>query len=522
MKKNLIILIFCTTLFPISVYSQLSYVVLNSPSPGICLGNEIKLNAVPNWIASGEFTPVTLSWKSVPAIPFIPLTTSTILAKPTVTTKFIVTAIDDVYPNIVKRDSIIIIVHLPPALKIIYPSKDSSSCLNQPVEFIGKVENIKGKPTWSTNGKGTLKVDPDYDLHATYTPLLDETGIISVTLSGDPLDYCQTASATTSRLLEFVSKPLVSLTPASVSIYNSTVNPLQLNGTVSNNTSYDWRVVPKTAGTLSSNTILNPTFMPDPKYVGIATIYLDAYNKGCVASAASVVTISKFTLPLYPNKNPSLCKGVKDTLEVGFCNGCTYKWSTGETTSRIFITPTQNTKIDVEVKSSQGGVFRDTFNITVNNNPVITGIVPYPAEKKFEVLPSGYTWYKFFVKGETVQSGKDNTFNFENYISLTNKIDIRVINEWDCKADSFYYIVPNKPDAFTPNGDGINDILLPGWHITVFDRTQKILFDGNEGWDGRFNGREMPVGTYFYVLYDWNDKIAYKGPVTLLRSSISK
>jgi gliding motility-associated-like protein len=77
-------------------------------------------------------------------------------------------------------------------------------------------------------------------------------------------------------------------------------------------------------------------------------------------------------------------------------------------------------------------------------------------------------------------------------------------------------------DAFSPNGDGINDLLLSGRKITVFDRTQKILYQGWDGWDGRLNGREMPEGTYFYILFNEDNSVFCKTPVTLLRSSLAK
>jgi gliding motility-associated-like protein len=527
MKKNISSLSLILLLFSFSAYSQQPKIKIVTITPAngqsaICLGQSIALFAK----AETDFgTPeIEFKWDNCKILN--KCNEWNVIATPIVSTHFNVWARikndpDTTWQKVLNPQTIE--VFQPPVLTIYIPQKDSSSCLNVPVEFYGKAEYVKpGTTRWSKTGNGELKADPDNELHVTYIPQPGETGNIVVTLSGDPYGPCSTASSFTSRILEIVSKPTVTLTPASAAIYNSTDIPLQLTGSVSNYTPYEWRVVPNNAGTLSSKTILNPTFMPNKDFVGVATIYLDAKNKGCVATAASVVTISKFDLNLYPDKNPVLCKGVKNTLEVGACTGCTYKWSTGETTSRIFVTPSQNTKINIEVRSQQGGIFRDTFNITVHDNPVITEIVAYPADKKIIVLPDGYEKYKFSVKGDTVQSAKNNAFYFTDYIGLTKQIDIRVINIWNCKADSLYPIVPRNLDAFTPNGDGINDKFQSGWHIIVFDRTQKVLYEGNDGWDGTFNGTEMPIGTYFYVLFDLQDKIAYKGPVTLLRDSIKK
>lgn len=63
------------------------------------------------------------------------------------------------------------------------------------------------------------------------------------------------------------------------------------------------------------------------------------------------------------------------------------------------------------------------------------------------------------------------------------------------------------PTAFSPNGDGINDVFihkgvgLPQVSLRVFDRWGSVIFDTNEpntGWDGRINNQEAPQGFYTY------------------------
>ena len=68
----------------------------------------------------------------------------------------------------------------------------------------------------------------------------------------------------------------------------------------------------------------------------------------------------------------------------------------------------------------------------------------------------------------------------------------------------------HMPDAFTPNGDGINDIFQPviGCYFTnyllkVFNRWGQLLYsseDPNAGWDGRYNGKPEEVDTYVWEL----------------------
>ncbi|MBW6461388.1 MAG: gliding motility-associated C-terminal domain-containing protein, partial [Bacteroidales bacterium] len=75
---------------------------------------------------------------------------------------------------------------------------------------------------------------------------------------------------------------------------------------------------------------------------------------------------------------------------------------------------------------------------------------------------------------------------------------------------SQYFYIPN---AFTPDGDGRNDIFKPvlanpelsivDCRLSIFDRWGGILFetkDIDDGWDGTKNGKPCPVGVYVYRL----------------------
>lgn len=65
------------------------------------------------------------------------------------------------------------------------------------------------------------------------------------------------------------------------------------------------------------------------------------------------------------------------------------------------------------------------------------------------------------------------------------------------------------PNAFTPNGDGVNDVWkvsyrsLLSFKCSIFDRygVEIISFtDPNLGWDGKQNGKTVKSGVYFYVI----------------------
>lgn len=69
---------------------------------------------------------------------------------------------------------------------------------------------------------------------------------------------------------------------------------------------------------------------------------------------------------------------------------------------------------------------------------------------------------------------------------------------------------PLMPNAFTPNGDGLNDIFKARlfcnpseYDLQIFDRWGEKVFEshnGNAGWDGTYLGNKVPADVYVYVI----------------------
>ncbi|MBR7065363.1 MAG: gliding motility-associated C-terminal domain-containing protein [Prevotella sp.] len=69
----------------------------------------------------------------------------------------------------------------------------------------------------------------------------------------------------------------------------------------------------------------------------------------------------------------------------------------------------------------------------------------------------------------------------------------------------------DMPNAFSPNGDDINDIYgakegyksLVEFHATIYNRWGQKIYEWDDpagGWDGTFNGKEAKQGTYFVLV----------------------
>ncbi len=98
-----------------------------------------------------------------------------------------------------------------------------------------------------------------------------------------------------------------------------------------------------------------------------------------------------------------------------------------------------------------------------------------------------------------------------------------------CPIDSsvvrIFYDKLTLPNAFTPNGDGINDVfkiegfeLYSDAELTILDRWGELIFytqESNEYWNGTYKGKEVVEDTYFYILFINGEE--YTGYIELRR-----
>ncbi len=120
-------------------------------------------------------------------------------------------------------------------------------------------------------------------------------------------------------------------------------------------------------------------------------------------------------------------------------------------------------------------------------------------------------------------------------VDFTDTIHLSVTDEYGCTNTGSVYIKTKPcceitfPNAFTPNGDGKNDVFRPitaGWRelksFRIFNRWGVTVFettDIRKGWDGNFNGEPQDLGNYFYsIIFKCEDKLTeQKGEVVLIR-----
>jgi gliding motility-associated-like protein len=148
--------------------------------------------------------------------------------------------------------------------------------------------------------------------------------------------------------------------------------------------------------------------------------------------------------------------------------------------------------------------------------------------------PTGPIGSTFFWTPSTNIIGSDETVSNPQII-LNNELDyiVFVTDTNGCVNSDTVKVRPVPmivfPNGFTPNGDGVNDDWqidnieqFPNCVVEVYNRWGQQLFYSvgyTTRWDGRFNNKELPVGTYYYVI-ELNDPLfpePYSGPITIMR-----
>jgi gliding motility-associated-like protein len=167
----------------------------------------------------------------------------------------------------------------------------------------------------------------------------------------------------------------------------------------------------------------------------------------------------------------------------------------------------------------EGGITTTKITTSFNNT---TGELTLTGKESRAIYQDVLTRVAFSspVTGEAVVSEKSITFTVRDSVSTSNNVSRTV---------SITEVFPeiNIVNAFTPNGDGVNDV----WDILELDNYTdiKVRVYDNEGvvvytcsdhtceWDGTMNGKPLAAGAYFYTIDLNQGKRRYQGTVTILK-----
>ncbi|WP_395046157.1 T9SS type B sorting domain-containing protein [Flavobacterium sp.] len=258
--------------------------------------------------------------------------------------------------------------------------------------------------------------------------------------------------------------------------------------------------------------------------VGTSTIYVRIDNVNTCHQIVEL-NLTLYSKPIIPIAEVTpICQGSNITISAG--NFDKYQWSTGETSPSIIVGQAGNYSVtvtenhigincsspkDFKVVNSNIATISQviTNDWTVNNNSIT-----------IIVTTSSIGDYEYSLDGNNYQNS--NVFTGLN--SGEYNIFIRDKNGCGAIKDKTYLLM--YPKFFTPNGDGFNDKWKIKFNknesnlkIKIFDRFGKLLkefISNSDGWDGTFNGKELPSTDYWFVFIRENGK-EYKGHFSLKR-----
>jgi gliding motility-associated-like protein len=219
-----------------------------------------------------------------------------------------------------------------------------------------------------------------------------------------------------------------------------------------------------------------------------------------------------------------------------------YNWqpATGLTNANI-ANPiaTVNATINYVVTGTadNGCIASDTVRISIRPDPVILIHSDKDniscTDRSMRLFASGalsYLWSPGFYCNDSTSANPIVT------PPGTTLFTVKGIDIFGCRGIDSIRVISSQdeivfiPDAFTPNGDGLNDVIKPVvfcnfdfQQFCVFDRWGKNIFISyllNHGWDGTYNGALQPMDVYYYFVKgqknDGSTEII-KGSFTLIR-----
>lgn len=251
---------------------------------------------------------------------------------------------------------------------------------------------------------------------------------------------------------------------------------------------------------------------------------------GCSSSTSKSIAISNASPPVIAATEQELCPGESSNLSLaGSYTSAT--WSNGDTGNSITVT--------------QAGTFSVVTldaNGCTGNDEIIISSKPVPAVQ-------ATTEKSAIAPGESVQLGASGaeSYSWSPTESLSNSLIENPIASpvttttytvtgtltGGCSADASVTVTVDgsaiiiKPlPAFSPNGDGSNEVwtiegsdIYPDCVLAVFDGKGRRVYEKkgyNNDWNGTYNDRPVPDGTYFFV-FGCPEKKPVTGSVLIFR-----
>lgn len=272
------------------------------------------------------------------------------------------------------------------------------------------------------------------------------------------------------------------------------------------------------------------------------------FDNGCYNSDTVRVIVTELELPEITGTE-AVCQGYSATLTATHPTSNQFHWSNGQNGPTITVTPQVTTLYTVSATMEGNCTVIDTFTVHVMPLPT-PSFMANPTEIYVEnnigtvtctnLSPAGYhlVWNfgDVFSNVNVVENVEEVTHDYTHSgyytITLTATDSIGCVDSVKTRVSVevpyFFYI----PNAFTPDGDGINETFAPKgegvdpeqYSMQIFDRSGMLIYSTRnpyDYWDGRNKyGQMCPEGVYIFIIRLVNlngDDKEYTGSVTLVK-----
>lgn len=208
-------------------------------------------------------------------------------------------------------------------------------------------------------------------------------------------------------------------------------------------------------------------------------------------------------------------------------NSETYLWSNGNVSNKTTLVAIGKHWVRITNKC---GMVSDSVEFSVSPNPIVDLGLDTTLCGNFSLtLDAGnsgmdYLWEPYGQTSQTIQASEQLTYKVTVYNENGCEGSDEFVVRPDCVSKSFI------TSAFSPNGDGLNDVFRPtlinfeDYSVEIYTRWGELLFKSNDvnmGWDGTYKGEYVQNGVYIVVMrfkttedLQWKN---YNGTVNLIR-----
>ncbi len=289
---------------------------------------------------------------------------------------------------------------------------------------------------------------------------------------------------------------------------------------------------PKNFKSISQNPSLKSVHISDS---GIYSVDI-SNNYGCVVR--NTINLKVFNAIVGKlTGNSVICFGESTQLTASGSTHFTWVPSTGlsaNNTGTVIANPKDTTQYYVLIGDGTGCSDSISINIKVVKPPIVNA----GADKS--ILAGNSINLLGSISGQYQSYRWTPNFNMLNANSLsptvmptqTTSYELRAVAAASCgevkdTVKIVVYIKTEPPNAFSPNGDGVNDLwVIPGLELypkaalTVFNRAGMVVYQSkpySSSWDGTFKGSPLPVGTYYYIIERGMGFEVLSGSIQLIR-----